>query len=134
VLAAAVFSAALAASAAETKAPELSAELGCEPALVPGRVLCKLEATARSDLLIAWADALVLEAPSFARPLRSRVAHRAATAREESVAIPLALYATRAERGTLRVRARAVVCPRDVDSAERCRPVTVEVAASFGGQ
>ncbi len=108
--------------AASADTPALSAQLSCEPALGPGRVRCTLSASVADDQRIAWIDALVVSAPSFAQPLRSRIAHRGASeaARAE---IALALLATRGGVGELVVRARAVVCGR-TPADGRCRPLT----------
>ena len=50
----------------------ISAKLACRPERSPGRVLCELSVAARGGRL-EWADALVVSAPEFARPLQSRV-------------------------------------------------------------
>jgi hypothetical protein len=71
---------------------------------------------------LAWADVLVIQAPAFARPLRSRVGPSASVmTSEQRQRLQLALAATAAGSGELRVRARAVVCA-DAD-ARSCRPV-----------
>jgi hypothetical protein len=102
-------------------APALHAELTCAHERVPGRVLCELAVDARQDRL-AWADALIVEAPAFARPLRSRVAMgRASLSASERVKLRFALVASAAGQGTLSVRARAVVC-HEGTAGEICRP------------
>jgi hypothetical protein len=73
--------------------------------------------------VLAWADVLVLEAPAFAPPLRSRVGSGALFMKtDQRQRLQLALAATGTGAGVLRVRARAVLCANDGSSA--CRPVT----------
>jgi hypothetical protein len=105
--------------------PALSAHLSCESALGPGRVRCTLGAEVPAEQRLAWFDALVVEAPPFARPLRARIAHRGA-AEESKVDVALALLATGVGEGWLVVRARAVVCGRGQASAE-CRPLSKDI-------
>ena len=50
----------------------LSATLTCEHRTEPGRVLCSLQLTTPEPQEIEWADALIVSAPAFAPPLRSR--------------------------------------------------------------
>jgi hypothetical protein len=111
---------ALPASAAE--APELDARLACEPAPGPGRVRCSLAASVGPELRLGWVDALVLEAPPFARPLRSRIPYRGSL-KEPKAELLLGLMARSTGRGRLAVRVRALVCPRQ-GVAGRCRPLT----------
>jgi hypothetical protein len=102
--------------------PDLSTRLSCEPIPAPGRVRCALQLAVPSDLRLSWVDALVVAAPAFARPLRSRVAQRKLTGQEGKAEVHLALLASSTGRGTLTVRGRAVVCPRTGPGA--CRPVS----------
>jgi hypothetical protein len=97
-------------TAAEPRDAELRARLSCRREVSPGRVQCELEvAVARGRL--AWADAVVVSVPEFAKPLRSRVGPEQALRRSErATTLPLALAATRSGRGELEVEARAVVC------------------------
>jgi len=91
----------------------ISAKLACRPERSPGRVLCELLVLPRGGRL-EWADALVVSAPEFARPLQSRVgAAQATRGSDGSLRLPLALAATRHGSGELRVAARAVVCDSD---------------------
>jgi hypothetical protein len=84
--------------------------------------VCEAELEVQSGVL-AWADVLVLEAPAFAPPLRSRVGSGALFMKsDQRQRLQLALAATGAGSGVLRVRARAVLCANDGSSA--CRPVT----------
>ncbi|MEB2312130.1 MAG: hypothetical protein OZ928_09790 [Polyangiaceae bacterium] len=92
----------------------LTARLSCRPAASVGRVSCELEVEA-ADGRLTWVDALVLRAPSFARPLRARVGMRQATAStERRVRLPIVLVATEAGSGQLEVEARAVRCARSL--------------------
>jgi hypothetical protein len=99
----------------------LAARLVCDPARAPGRVVCAVELSAPAEQRIAWADALILSTPAFARPLRSRVTARS----DESSAIrlPLALVLDGPGSGLLRVRGRAVLCSRG-SAHERCSPAS----------
>jgi hypothetical protein len=74
---------------------------------------------------LSWVDALVVEAPSFARPLRSRIPHRMAAGPQTRATLPFALMATSVGHGRLLLRARAVVC-RAGTREGACRPVTGE--------
>jgi len=109
-------------SAESAGSAEIDAALSCEAAPAPGRVRCDLTVRARAGTLLDWADALVVAAPSFARPLRSRVAPRERRSGVPSVDLPFALVAAGTGRGELRVRARAVVC-----RAALCRPASRDV-------
>jgi hypothetical protein len=91
-------------------ASELSVRLVCPPRPAPGRVVCEAELEVDTGLL-AWADVLVIEAPPFALPLRSRVGPSALFMKsEQRQRLQLALAATSTGSGMLRVRARAVRC------------------------
>lgn len=107
---------------------ELSARLACPARSSPGRVICDAELEVESGVL-AWGDVLVIEAPAFAPPLRARVGPGALLMKtDQRQRLQLALAATRAGSGVLRVRARAVLC---TDSAKRdCRPLTQLAEAS----
>jgi hypothetical protein len=106
---------------------ELSVRLVCPPRPGPGRVVCEAELEVETGVL-AWADVLVIEAPPFAPPLRSRVGPSALfMSSERRQRLQLALAATSAGSGQLRVRARGVLCS---DSALRgCRPVARDAEA-----
>ncbi len=113
---------------AAAPAEELAARLECQRRPTPGRVLCEAELELESGVLV-WADVLVLEAPSFAPPLRARVGPSALFMKtEQRQRLQLALAATEAGSGTLRVRARAVRC---ADASGRdCAPLTREAEAT----
>jgi hypothetical protein len=93
--------------------------------------LCELELEVKSPWSIQWADALVVEAPEFAPPLRARVVSKVVDSRRATVAI--ALVALRPGRGELLVRGRAAVCPgverRACRSAERRASAELFVSA-----
>jgi hypothetical protein len=114
------------APAETTAAPELTATLGCEPAPGPGRVRCALSAGVGAEHRLGWIDALVVEAPEFARPLRARIPYRGSL-KEPRVELLLGLVASGVGRGRLAVRVRALVCPR-ASASGRCRPVTRDTA------
>jgi hypothetical protein len=111
--------------AAAPSAAEPEARLSCRNEPAPGRVLCELELEASSGRL-AWADALVVRTPDFARPLRSRVGPRdARSAGERRLELPLAFVAARTGKGEVELLARSVVCSDD----ERCTPFARTVRA-----
>ncbi|HTV18328.1 MAG TPA: hypothetical protein VMG12_06645 [Polyangiaceae bacterium] len=114
-------------SAGAAPVDALSARLVCPPRPGPGRVVCEVELEVDTGTL-TWADVLVIEAPSFAAPLRSRVGQTALFMKtEQRQRLQLALAATRAGSGRLRVRARAVAC---ADASRRaCQPLFREVEA-----
>jgi hypothetical protein len=106
---------------------DLSARLVCPQRPGPGRVVCEAELEVDSGVL-AWADVLVIEAPPFAPPLRSRVGPSALFMKSEHrQRLQLALAATATGSGLLRVRARAVLCTDPEMRA--CRPALREAEA-----
>jgi hypothetical protein len=116
------------ASRAAADVPSLAVQLDCPSRAGQGRIVCVLEISSRPGSVLRWADALVVSAPEFAPPLRSR---RVASLPEEgagrtTIAIPL--FAREENTGTLRVKARAVVCAEG--ARERCAPVSRETQAS----
>jgi hypothetical protein len=115
------------AAAPSLAAPEFSARLQCQRRSTPGRVLCEAELEVTSGVL-RWGDVLVLEAPEFARPLRARVGQSALFMQSERrQRLQLALAATHDGTGSLKVRARGVVCPDT--SGQNCRAVSHELSA-----
>jgi hypothetical protein len=72
---------------------------------------------------------LVLSAPEFARPLRSRVAKRGALD-TDAVDLALAFVASVPGQGEIRARARVVLCPADGDLG-RCQGATEEIATTL---
>jgi hypothetical protein len=108
---------------------DLTADLSCRPEAAPGRVLCALRLSPPAGQRLVWADALIVQAPPFARPLRSRVSsERFAAASETERRLALALVASEAGTGTLAVRARVVIC-RERGDSEVCEPAQREAAA-----
>lgn len=116
------FAFSLFAVSARADSEELGAKLACEPALSAGRVRCNLELTAPAGTRLAWADALVLKTPPFARALRTRVAQPVGS-NQAQLELGLGLVASAEGRGQLSVRARAVVCPTG-NERSRCRALT----------
>jgi hypothetical protein len=109
--------------------PELDARVACAPAVGPGRIVCELSAAASSGKLV-WVDALVVKAPAFARPLRSRVvAPLAASGDLGTASAKLALVAAELGQGTLDVLVRGVVC-HEGPSGEHCAPAQARVSAA----
>jgi hypothetical protein len=125
--AAAVWLLATSGPASAEPAPELSARLVCPRRPTPGRVVCEAELEVKAGV-IAWGDVLVLEAPAFAAPLRTRVGQSALFMKsEQRQRLQLALAATSAGSGLLRIRARAVVCGGA--GLDDCRPALREAEA-----
>ncbi len=108
--------------------PALRAQLICQRAASPGRIVCELSTSAASGRLV-WSDGLVVRAPSFAPPLRSRCVAKLESATEPGVAkAKLALVASTPGRGQLELLARGVVC-REGPNGEWCAPEVVPVSA-----
>jgi hypothetical protein len=104
----------------------LAAHVECARASAPGRIVCDVHATASAGKLV-WVDALVVQAPSFARPLRSRVVAQIVPAGSPAAAsAKLALVASELGKGELELRVRGVVCS-DAPSGEWCAPEVVRV-------
>lgn len=109
----------------------MSASLTCRPEAAPGRVLCELTYKAASGARLVWADALVTEAPAFARPLRARVSpERFGEAAQDRRKLNLGFVASQTGVGRVSVRARAVVCRGD-GAQERCLPELQDVTAEI---
>jgi hypothetical protein len=114
---------------ASAATPGFEADLICRPEAAPGRVLCELTCRVTGAQRLSWADAIVTEAPSFVRPLRSRVApERFGGASPNERKLKLALVASGPGKGLLKVKARAVLC-EGTAAAEHCRPETRDVSA-----
>jgi hypothetical protein len=115
---------ALTASSRAAREPALAAEARCEPIPGPGKVLCTVQERSVGGKF-SWGDVIVLSAPPFAPPLRTRVAAADASRSDaEGADFGLALAATADGSGELRVLARAVVC-----GESGCRPVRTEATA-----
>jgi hypothetical protein len=109
----------------KSRDPGLVAEAKCDPVPGPGKVHCSVRALPIMGKL-RWGDVIVLSAPPFAPPLRTRIAAGDASRSDETGAeFALALAATGDGSGELRVLARAVVC-----GETGCRPVRAEAKAS----
>ena len=116
----------------ENPAATIEVVASCERKATKGRVICDVELEAASAR-IAWADVIVTGAPAFAPPLRSRVSITDARSRtDKRVRLPVALIATSLGRGTVSMRARAVLCvPSSPGATETCRPSTKDVTAEI---
>ena len=111
---------------ADAGAPSVSlvTEMSCDPLPGPGKVQCVVRVRPVGGAL-RWSDAIVLAAPSFAPPLRTRVAAGDAKRNDaEGADFSLALAATGDGVGELKVLARATVC-----SDGGCRPMQAEGVA-----
>jgi hypothetical protein len=107
--------------------PELRAQLTCPAAASPGRIVCVLDVSAASGRLV-WLDALVVQAPTFVRPLRSRLV--VPVAANGSSSLKLALVASEAGQGELQLRVRGVLCHESA-SGEFCGPSLLPVSAKL---
>ena len=106
------------------------ASLSCQPAAGPGRILCELTTRAVEGKLV-WSDALVVRAPAFVRPLRSRFAARLREAEGSGGAwAKLALVASEAGEGKLELLARGVIC-HEGPAGEWCAPVQAPVTVEI---
>ena len=104
----------------------LYALVQCGRAPGPGRVLCEVSAKPMSGRLV-WSDVLVVHAPAFARPLRSRVV---AVSGPEAAAAKLALVATQPGQGKLELLVRGVICSdAQAGAGQRCQAVAQPVSA-----
>jgi hypothetical protein len=117
-------------AAGATGAPRLDVSASCERKATKGRVLCDVEFEV-PDGRIAWADVVVVQAPQFAKPLRSRVGVLDARSRtDRRIHIPVAFIARDQGRGTVAFRGRAVVCS-SASARETCSPVTHDAAVEL---
>jgi hypothetical protein len=111
----------------QADANALQARLSCQRASGPGRVLCELTSKPSAGKLV-WSDALVVRAPGFARPLRSRFVAQLGAGSEPGAAwAKLALVASGPGQGQLELLARGVVCP-EPGAGELCKAVAVPVS------
>jgi hypothetical protein len=117
-------------SRAQAVEPRFQASLSCQPAAGPGRVLCELRAHATEGKLV-WSDALVVRAPAFARPLRSRfVAQVDSSSAALGASARLALVASAPGEGKLELLARGVIC-LEGPNGEWCAPVQAPVTVEI---
>jgi hypothetical protein len=106
------------------RAFSLAAEVSCDLLPGPGKVQCLVRVRPVGGRL-EWSDAIVLSAPPFAPPLRTRLAVGDTKRNDaEGADFSLALAATGDGVGELKVLARATVC-----GDGGCRPVQAEGAA-----
>ena len=118
------FIASSAAADGGTPTVSLITEMSCDPLPGPGKVQCVVRVRPVGGAL-RWSDAIVLAAPPFAPPLRTRIAAGDAKRNDaEGADFSLALAATGDGVGELKVLARATVC-----GAGGCRPVQAEGVA-----
>jgi len=117
-------------SAARAADSPFRADLSCRPIEGPGRVVCELTARASEGKLV-WSDAIVVRAPAFAKPLRSRiVAQLGSAGTPGGASAKLALVASEVGTGTLELLARGVIC-REGPAGEWCEPVRSPVSVEI---
>ncbi|HEV8245944.1 MAG TPA: hypothetical protein VGP93_09245 [Polyangiaceae bacterium] len=108
--------------AARGAGDDFEATLLCRVEPGSNRVVCRLDYQPPPGRKLAWADALVIDAPDFVRALRARVPaaveEGGAAARAE-----LALVGSQSGSGKLRVRARLVAC-RESTGVRQCSAFT----------
>jgi hypothetical protein len=122
-------------SGAQAEEP-VPATVSCTPRVGKGRVQCEVTLSVATGRL-TWADAVVLETPSFAAALRDRVGPRGAAERsQERIRLPFALLAQGAGAGPITVKARTVWCHTSQSTVrpgqvaqERCVTVSHTVSA-----
>jgi hypothetical protein len=113
-----------AAAIRDERLPAVDVEASCEPLAGPGKVRCAVRVSARGGAW-RWGDVVVVAAPAFAPPLRTRAGLSDLVRKDDvEVEFALALAAVADGSGTLRVRARAVIC-----GEQGCRPVSTEADA-----
>jgi hypothetical protein len=106
--------------------PILRARLRCERVPGLGRIVCELSVRAVLGKLV-WSDALVVRAPLFARPLRSRIAAQLGASEGSTASAKFALVASQPGRGRLDLLVRGVVC-RAAAAGGSCSPEVVTVS------
>ena len=90
---------------------DVTVELRCPGSQGTGRVRCTVDAVARAERTISWADVVVVKTPPFATPLRGRLAPEDAIDQAPNRwRWEFALAARTRGRGDVTVRVRAVVC------------------------
>lgn len=110
----------------------LKGSFSCPQRETAGRVVCDLDLAKRAgESTLVWVDALVLKAPPFVRPLRSRVTLPVMRGGAEAMNLPVAFVAQELGRGEISVRARAVIC-RQIDPAPSgCRALQIDFTTSI---
>lgn len=98
--------------------------------------MCELHLEAPSGHRLRWADALVVEAPEFALPLRARVTASLPEEGAARVTLLVPLFARAENTGELRVQGRAVSCPSadEATCVSLRREVTAPVAVLREGR
>ncbi len=102
------------------------ASMTCRVEAGSGRLLCTVSLRAPAERRVTWSDALVVAAPSAARPLRSRVTSQGG--RPDQVVLAFVLGS--GEGGRIEVLARAVTCPAEPREGA-CTPVESRVGFDF---
>jgi hypothetical protein len=104
--------------------PSLLVAASCEALAGPGKVHCAVRVRPEAGAW-RWGDVIVVAAPPFAPPLRTRSGVSDIVRNDDTgVEFALALAATADGMGPLRVRARAVLC-----GEFGCRPAVAEAEA-----
>lgn len=110
----------------------LAGSFSCPQRETAGRVVCELDLPKRSgDAMLVWVDALVLKAPPFVRPLRSRVTVPVTRGGAQALNLPVAFVAQELGRAEISVRARAVVCRQVEPAASGCRALQADFTTSI---
>lgn len=112
-------------------AAALEGTFSCPQRETAGRVVCDLDLSKRSGAsTLVWVDALVLKAPPFVRPLRSRVTASVARGGAQALNLPVAFVAQELGRAEITVRARAVVCRQTEPAPSGCRALQADFTTS----
>lgn len=121
---------ALLALGAPADAPRLTLDLNCPGREDPGRVVCDVEIQGQQNQRMVWADALVVRAPTFVKPLRSRVTAPLVPQGDATLKLSVALLASGPGRAEVGIRVRAVLCSIPPRNAPRlCTTAHGDVSA-----
>jgi hypothetical protein len=115
-------------AAGHAQPEKLRATLSCQPEVGYSRLLCRVDFRAAPAGRLVWADALVTRAPASLQPLRARVLAKLADDARSGQA-GLGFVSSAGGAGKVGVRARAVVCERDVSDPAGCRPFERELSS-----
>lgn len=122
----------LAVGVAHADATRLEGSFSCPQRETAGRVVCDLDLSKRVDTsTLVWVDALVLQAPPFVRPLRSRVTVAVTRGGADALNLPVAFVAQELGRAEITVRARAVVCRHVAQAPTGCRALQADFTTSI---
>ena len=110
----------------------LGGSFSCPQRETAGRVVCEVNLSLRAgESSLVWVDALVLKAPPFLRPLRSRVTVPVSRGGGDALNLPVAFVAQELGRAEVTVRVRAVACRRLDPAPSGCRPLQADFSTAI---